>query len=145
MNKHTTIFIFLLLTAYHPLHAFLPYVKNYTRDVYAASGQNWMLQSDAANTIYIGNHNGLLEFDGCNWTLHPLKSKNIVRSLLVSPEGHIYVGSNQEFGFFTRNTYGELIYTSLSENLDPGLLHNKQIWSIVQKDEKIYFQSFGGY
>ena len=133
-----------LIFSNESLYAFLPYVKNYTRDEYNAASQNWSIGRDSNGIMYIANHNGLLVYDGCNWSLHPLKGRTIVRSVFVDSDDRIFVGAYEEFGYFVKNEYGDLQYTSLADLLKPGLLHNQQVWSITRIGDDIYFQSFGG-
>lgn len=122
----------------------MPYVRNFPRDAYGASNQNWVVTQDSAGIIYVGNHSGLLEYDGCRWTLHPVDGGGAVRSVCICGD-RIYAGSYQEFGYFERNEAGSLEYFSLSSALSPGDLHNQQIWSITDFGGLVYFQSFGGY
>ena len=125
--------------------AFAPYVRNHTRDAYGAASQNWSVGQDSHGVIYIGNHDGLLEYDGCRWQLHALPGSRVVRSLWVAPDDRIYVGSFEEFGYFEKNDLGECRYHSLSTGLDKTQLRNQQIWSITPYKDQILFQSFGGY
>lgn len=90
--------------------------------------------------IFIGNNDGLLEFDGANWRLWPLPESMAVRSVACDSSGKIYVGAFEEFGYFESTLAGTLEYKSLSENLE--VFHNDEIWRIILHDSKVYFQSF---
>jgi ligand-binding sensor domain-containing protein len=117
-------------------------VTNYGMAEYGAGSQNWSIDNDKRGFIYIANNNGLLVFDGAHWKTYHIPGQSIVRSVHVSPDNRIYVGSFEEFGFWQENPEGELVYHSLKPLLKNYDIHNKEIWKIVQVNDKIYFQSF---
>jgi DNA-binding CsgD family transcriptional regulator len=120
-----------------------PYVINYDKRIYQADNQNWAVAASPKGVIYMGNGDGLVEFDGSNWNLYRMPDQGIVRSVSIGDDGNIYVGSYEEFGFWKADATGLLGYTSLSRVLlPPGSLHNDEIWRIIQHNGKIYFQSF---
>ena len=53
----------------------------------------------------------------------------------------IYTGCNKEFGFWKRDDFGVLQYTSLSERLEIDFLEEEEFWSIIKLDDYILFQS----
>lgn len=120
-----------------------PLVINYDKRTYGGDNQNWSVAVGRNGLVYFGNDKGLLEFDGSNWNLYPLPDNGIVRSVTVGEDDNIYVGSYQEFGYWSRNRSGMLTYTSLSKKfLTNNALHNDEIWRILGHNGKIYFQSF---
>jgi hypothetical protein len=42
----------------------LPYIVNYSKKEHKAHDQNWCIVEDSLGLIYVGNHTGLLVFDG---------------------------------------------------------------------------------
>jgi hypothetical protein len=92
--------------------------------------------------MYFGNNQGLLQFDGTNWELYKMPQNKTVRSLLVADDQRIYTGSFEEFGFFEINAYGQLNYTSLSSKLKNYKMQNDEIWTILQDNGTIFFQTF---
>ncbi len=120
-----------------------PFVINYDKRTYGGDNQNWSIATDKNGLTYIGNDKGLLEFDGANWSLYTMPDNGIVRSVSIGDDDNIYVGSYQEFGYWSRDDCGVLSYTSLSKKLlPPNALHNDEIWRIIAHNGKIYFQSF---
>lgn len=120
-----------------------PFVINYDKRNYNGDNQNWSVAIGNNGLTYFGNDRGLLEFDGSNWNLYTMPDNGIVRSVTVGDDDNIYVGSYQEFGFWSRDNCGMLTYTSLSRKmLAPNTLHNDEIWRILAHNGKIYFQSF---
>jgi DNA-binding CsgD family transcriptional regulator len=124
---------------------FVPIVSNFTKKEYKASNQNWSVGQDAHGFIYIGNNDGLLQYDGTSWELFRIPGNRVVRSLFISHDGRIYVGSFEEFGYFEPASNGELRYHSLSLLLKNYKMQNDEIWSILKIHGKIYFQSFNSY
>lgn len=113
-------------------------ITNYERNTYKGGFQNWMVKQSSNEWMYFANTNGLLEFDGVNWNLYPIKNK-IVRSLEIC-ESKIYVGGSSEFGYFQANSIGQLIYHSLSEKLTNWW---GEVWSIYTIKDKTYFLDDG--
>ena len=117
-------------------------VTHYTRNQYTAGSQNWSLDIDSQGFVYAANNNGLLKYDGVRWQVYPLPSHTILRSVTVGTDDRFYTGSNEEFGYWSKNKASGLKYTSLLPLLKNVNLHNQEIWKIVQLGEKVYFQGF---
>jgi len=145
MNR-TRLYIAVLLSCllYSPIHGQIskPFIINYDKSKYAAGNQNWSVAVNQSGIVYIGNNQGLLEFDGANWNLYKMPDQMVVRSVATTEDSIIYVGSFEEFGYWTKDEKGMLHYISLSSSLDPDLFHNDEIWRIIPLNGKIYFQSF---
>ena len=123
--------------------SFMPIVHNYHKSDYMGALQNWDIAQGVNGEIYVGNTDGLLCFDGYNWTLTPLPGDGIVRSVMADGR-RVYVGSYKEFGYFERNARGQMVFTSLwPKDYDS---HNDEIWNIVKdKHGHVYFQSFSSW
>ena len=87
----------------------LPETINYSKNQYNAGAQNWDIRQDKQGVIYLANNEGLLTFDGKTWQLFPLPNKTIVRSVLIGEDGKIYVGGQDELGYFSPNSSGKLV------------------------------------
>ncbi len=123
-------------------NSYSPLVINYKRSEYNALSQNWAVAFDNNGIAYFGNSGGLLEFDGKEWKLHQHMSKSAIRSLYFDKKNNrLYSGCFEDFGYWERNQYGELIYTSLTSNLD-YTFSEERIWSIKPYKDEILFQSF---
>ncbi len=122
-----------------------PYISSFSKLDYGAAGQNWSVSTDTKGKVYFGNSKGLLKYNGNTWKLYPMPGNNYVRSVKCSPDGRIYVGSFEEFGYYEQDIYGELKYTSISALLNEYAFHNDEIWSIVLFNDKVYFRSFSTY
>ncbi|MDD5183757.1 MAG: triple tyrosine motif-containing protein [Paludibacter sp.] len=123
---------------------FTPIVSQFSKKDYNASNQNWAVAQSEDGTLYFGNNQGLLEFDGSLWQLYNIPGNKTVRSLLIK-NNRIFVGSFEEFGYFEKNGNGQLIYTSLSAKLHNYKMMNDEIWNILDYNGTIIFQSFTSY
>ena len=118
----------------------LPPIQVYTPQNYNGANQNWDISQATDKTIYIANNAGLLESDGEHWRLYPSPNESIMRSVKVVDD-YIYSGFYMEFGFWKKNKFGGLDYTSLSKNLRSPLIEDEQFWDIIALDNWILFQS----
>ncbi|MCB0806968.1 MAG: hypothetical protein KDC05_14315 [Bacteroidales bacterium] len=138
------IFIFLLYSSNQAQENNIgtPFIKNYTRTDFQAGQQNWQIDQGTRGRIYFANNDGLLEFDGNNWTIHRLPDGIVVRSLFIAPAGKIYVGGYNEFGYFEPDSLGKLVYHSLNNLLKPEDRNFDEIWRIHHTPDGLIFQSY---
>lgn len=120
----------------------VPTIYNYSRHDYNASTQNWTIIQDKRGVLYVGNNDGVLEFDGINWKKITITNSSVIRSLATDKEGNIYVGAFNEFGRLEVTDDGGLEYKSLSTELDEELKNFGDIWKIHETENGIIFQSF---
>lgn len=120
---------------------YAPYFQNYDLTQYNAGNQNWGVSKADDGRLYVANAKGLLEFDGLKWTLNTLPNQTTIRSVMALDD-KIYIGSYEEFGFWERDGFGSLNYTSLSKDLDPNEFLSEEFWQIVHSDGTIIFRSF---
>ncbi|MGD9994554.1 MAG: triple tyrosine motif-containing protein [Salinivirgaceae bacterium] len=119
----------------------LPFITNHTREQYNAETQNWCITQDDKGIMYFGNNNGLLVYNGSSWNIYPLPNNSIIRSVKYI-DGKIYAGGFNEFGYYQRDSKGELHYTSLIETMAESNKDCGEIWRIFKTDEGIFFQSY---
>ena len=122
----------------------VPYVQNYTKNIYQSGNQNWSVTRDEQGIMYFGNAEGLLSFDGKYWQQHHMPNGLIVRSVLADGKGKIYTGAFGQFGYWQDDNKGFLRYNSLI-NLIPQKYRpiNEEIWKIYIDGDRVLFQSFG--
>ena len=120
-----------------------PELIQYTRQIYGAYNQNWgVAQYRKSRFLYFANSKGLLEFDGSNWKVYELPRKQRVRSVAVDEQGRIYTGALGEFGYWSPNERGELMYHSLVSLIREQAFRNEEIWNILVTPQGVLFQSF---
>lgn len=124
--------------------SFKPIITNFPPKAYSNNGgvQNWDIAQGRNGEIYIGNNKGLLIFDGYTWRIAAIPGNMVVRSLFVDGD-RIYIGSYEEFGYFTVSAIGQYVYHSLSKSVSKSFpMRNEEVWSITKYNNKVYFQTF---
>ena len=137
------IFILLLFTTpcYCQNTIGIPDVINYNKGSYNAGLQNWDIKQDKNGIIYVANNEGLLGFDGRYWNLYPLPNKTIVRSVEIGEDNRIYVGGQDELGYFLPAKNGRLVYESLTSLIPDKDKSFGDVWDIVAYKKDIFFRS----
>jgi len=116
-------------------------IINYEKQQYSAGTQNWDIRQDAMGIVYFANNEGLLSFDGTYWKLYPLPNKTIVRSIEFGKDKRIYIGAQDEIGYFSPDESGKLVYTSLKNLLPEPDQKFADIWNLVSYGDDIFFRS----
>lgn len=115
-----------------------PFIKNFPTALYQAGVQNWSIQQHENDYLFFANNNGLLQYDGKNWSCFPLKNNTIARSLLVQGD-KIFIGGQNEFGYFQPNENGLLTYHSLLELIPEIDRQFEDVWEIIAWEKGILF------
>ena len=116
-------------------------IRNFSPTEYNALNQNYSIAQDHRGIIYIGNTDGLLEYDGVNWRKSKLPNEEYIRSLLVSKSGILYVGGFNEMGYMLPDKTGLLKYHSLLHLIPEELKEFKNVWNILETSDGIFFQT----
>lgn len=146
INSKIVNFIFLLmgLVCLFGARAFppeLPTIQSYIKNDFDIGSQNWAISQDRdLRYLYFANSDGLIVFNGVGVQKHVLNENRPIRSVMVHPDGRIFTGSFQDFGYWQYDDLGQLYYTSLAVLTEPE--KNDEIWKIYHKDDCVYFQSF---
>jgi len=119
----------------------LPDIVNYSKHAYGGGLQNWDIQQDKNGIVYVANNEGLLSYDGNTWNLYPLPNKTIVRSVEIDADGKIYVGGQDELGYFSPGIAGHLTYHSLTSLIPLKDKSFGDVWDIVSFNNNIFFRS----
>ena len=137
----------LLLLLFFPINLYaqntigFPDVINYSKSSYSAGLQNWDIKQDKNGVIYIANNEGLLSYDGRYWKLYPLPNRTIVRSLEIGPDNRIYVGGQDELGYFLPGANGKLQYHSLVPEIPAKDRSFGDVWDIIAFKKDVFFRS----
>lgn len=114
--------------------------ENFSVTTYRAGAQNWSVREMSNGWLYFANDYGLLEYDGNSWGLNGIGTP--VRSLDIDEKTNaIYVGGNNEYGFFSPDETGVLHYTSLSDKLPVEIKKIGQVWNILHSGDYLYIKS----
>jgi len=123
-----------------PNEAGLPFIHNFDPKDYGAAAQNWSLVQDRQGVIYVGNVEGaVLAFDGARWQRIPVPNRATVRSLALSPDGRIYVGTVGNLGYLAPDASGQLAFVSLLDKIPPGERDFADVWSIHPTADGVFF------
>ena len=120
----------------------LPNINNFSKSTYKAGLQNWDIKQDKNGFIYVANNEGLLTFDGKYWNLLPLPNKTIVRSVEVADNHRIYVGGQDELGYFFPNEIGQLVYHSILNLIPEKERVLGDVWDIKIIKDNVFFRCF---
>lgn len=118
----------------------LPPIQNFTPLDYNGENQNWSISQGVDNHIYVANNRSLLDFNGTSWYSYESSNKSVIRSVLAHKEV-IFSGQYMEFGFWKRDVFGKLKYTSISRQLAQSMVEDEEFWNIVTLDDWVLFQS----
>src|ERR1700738_3863496 len=143
MRARLTIFFLLAgnLSSFSQNTIGIPDIINYSKDIYNAGTQNRGIVQDKNGVIYFANYEGLLSFDGTYWKSYPLPNKTVVRSVAIGKDNKIYAGGQDDFGYFSPNKNGKLVYTSLKGLLSEKNYAFSDIWNIVAYGNDVFFLS----
>jgi DNA-binding CsgD family transcriptional regulator len=101
-----------------------------------------MIDFSNRGLAYFANNDGVLEFDGEKWRKHLIQGGVVVRSVKAADDGRVYAGGFNEFGYFSPDNTGNLIYHSLC-NLIPTLQSDfGEVWKIYDLPVGLVFQSY---
>ncbi|RZL45345.1 MAG: transcriptional regulator [Pedobacter sp.] len=119
----------------------IPQIVNYNNEQYNGGVQNWDVQQDKNGILYFGNNEGLLTFNGHYWNIYRLPNFTSIRSIGIDSKNRIYVGGQDEIGYFFPDAQGILKYTSLLNLLPENLRKIADIWDIAIINDEVFFRS----
>jgi len=119
----------------------IPPIKNYSPTDYGAENQNWSISQSADKLIYVANNKGLMEYNGATWKLYQTPNETTVRSVKALGD-RIYTGFYMDFGYWQKDEYGVLNYSSLAKEIKLQLLEDEEFWGIIALEDWVLFQSF---
>ena len=119
----------------------LPSIVNYSKTQYQGNGQTWDADMDSRGILYFANNEGLVSFNGNYWKIYPVPNNTRLRAVKVAPDGRIYVGAQDDFGYYYPNVNGILEYTSLKKYIPAGQTEFADIWNIALYDNGFFFRS----
>lgn len=119
----------------------MPDIINYSIEDYGGGTHNWGIEQDCNGVLYFANDEGLLTYDGDQWDVYPLPNKTIVRSIAIGRDHKIYVGGQGDFGYFSPNARGQLVFVSLLEKIPVDKQSFADIWNIADVGGAVFFRS----
>lgn len=117
----------------------VPIIRNYSPDEYNGHNQNWAISQDDRGIIYIGNNYGLIEYDGVDFRTITPKFNAIVRSMDISDDNIVFVGSHNDIGYLSPDSSHQLQYVSLVKELPDEVKEFADVWQTHCTSEGIFF------
>lgn len=118
-----------------------PDIISYSRKQYNAGTQNWDITQDRNGIMYIANNDGLLTFDGSFWRKYSLPDRTHIRAVKAAAEGKIYIGGQDNIGYFLPDERGRLVYHSLMNLVPVKEKSLGEIWDIALYNDDVFFRS----
>lgn len=117
-----------------------PQVINYGHELYHGGTHNWEIDTFQSRKLF-ANNDGLLSFDGYRWQLHSLPNKTIVRSVTAEGTSRIYIGGQDEIGYFSPDQSGNLKFSSIRDKIPEAYRSLEDVWDIEIADSIVYARS----
>lgn len=140
LKKSICVVSFLLLVVSINFAQELPIINSFTTDVYGAENQNWNISQSDNKYIYVANNKGLLEYNGADWNLYPTPNETIMRSVKCF-NNKVFTGFFRDFGYWEKDSFGVLSFTSIVKEQNIEMLEDEQIWTIIEIDGWMLFKS----
>jgi len=116
-----------------------PYIQNFDYKTYKAHQENWSIVQDQRGIIYVGNNQGILEYDGTSWRTITTDKNVAALSLDIDREGVVWVGLESEMGYLAPDTMGQMQFVSVVERLPEDQREFSQVWKVHATSEGVYF------
>ncbi|WP_343306990.1 triple tyrosine motif-containing protein [Chitinophaga niabensis] len=118
----------------------LPLITNYNKSLYKGGLRTWGIKQDSRGIMYFANDEGLVTFNGGFWKLYPLPNKTILRSIYIDKNDRVYVGGQDEIGYFEPGANNVLRYTSVKNMIPQQYRNFSDVWNTVALGESIFFR-----
>ena len=139
--KHFFLILYLFLFVGVIAHAQQPFIQYHTSDLYkAASIDNIFIKSDNQNTLYVSNLEGVLKYDGIDWSMFSHPEKDLVLSIAPDSAGNVYIGTEADFGLFRKDSTNQYKYQSFRQQI-PERYRDQEITLVRIFNNKIFFQN----
>jgi signal transduction histidine kinase/ligand-binding sensor domain-containing protein len=119
-----------------------PFIRNYTPREFGAAPSNWAIVQDRRGVLYLGNAEGLLEYDGVSWRRIATPNRTVVRSLAVDHDDRVYVGEVGAFGFLAPDSIGQMVFVALHHDIPEEHKKFADVWSTCSTTHGVYFVTY---
>ena len=117
----------------------MPFVQYFESTEYGAGIQNYAIKQDPRGLIIVANNKGLLQYDGSNWTLIESPNHSRMRAILPAQDGKIFIGAQNELGYFFPDNSGKYVYHSLMGLIKDDYITFDNIWNIYPYNDGYVF------
>jgi ligand-binding sensor domain-containing protein len=119
----------------------MPMMQGYSRHDYRGGTQNWGFVQSPEGVLFIANNEGVLEFNGQDWNKYPLPNQTIVRSIALDDTGKLFVGGQDEAGYFEADEYGRLKFHSIKPLIPKNASRFEDVWDILALPQGVFFRA----
>ena len=107
MEEKRLILLILLILGALPIFgqgSFL--VDSYSYQKYDGHRQNWSITQDTSGTLFFGNNNSLLWYDGVQWHNQHISNNSFIRHYIQQDRGETFYGTVADFGKLEADSTG---------------------------------------
>jgi hypothetical protein len=125
----------------NPRYTGSPFMRTWLAEDYGAHPENTcVLQQPRTGLVYVGNGNGVLEFDGVRWRLIATPTDEAVRSLCLDQKGRIWGCAGTTIFRLDPDACGELQARSMMERMPHDFREPRIIYQAVATSRGVYFR-----
>ncbi len=135
----SVIFLSIILIQAGDLYPGIPDIEYFGTDQYNAGIQNYQITQDSRGIIFVANNLGLLEYDGCMWRRYRTEMKTKIRSVFIDASGNVFVGAQNEIGYFSPAFDGSYVYRSLNQLIPEDYADYEDVWNIYPLNDQLVF------
>ncbi len=122
-----------------PRWAGTPFLTVWRSDDYGADPENFcVVQHPGTGLIYVGNNDGVLEFDGARWRLLPAPNGAVI-ALGVDRRGRVWGATRETIFRLEPDAHGQLQARSMNDRLPPGSRAPASVGRCVVTKDGVYF------
>lgn len=93
-------------------------------------------------TMFFGNYEGAISYDGNNWRKIFLPNNSSIYSLVKTQNGEIYAGGYNDFGILKKDIYGKYAFHSMVNQLKLSNRNFENIWKANSIGNYIILMSY---
>lgn len=114
------------------------FVHNFLPTDYPGQTQNWAIETDTNNVVWIANQHGLMSFNGNQWGLISTPQQSTVRSIDFAGDGTLYVGALSDLGYISNDSSKTPHFVSLVPKIEKDI-HFSDVWSTVAFGDTVLY------
>ena len=118
-------------------------IHKFLKSDFNADSQFWAATEGGDGTLFFGNNDGVLVYDGERWQKVTLPNNSSVRSLAKGIGGQIYAGGYDETGIVYKKQNGQYAYRSLIKEIIGQGENVENIWDIQHFNNRMLYRAYG--
>ena len=114
----------------------IPFIQTYFIKDFGFNSKNHSFAKNNEGVIFIGTFNGILEYNGADWSPRSFPGKPFLTS---TTSGVVYAGGSNVFGFFSKNILGQNSFVPLLRSAADSAMIQGRILSLKAIGEEVFF------